>query len=363
MPTTLLIRQDALDQTRLQTLPDAALAAGQIRVRIGPFALTSNNLTYAALGQSLRYWEFFPSGEAGWGIVPAWGFATVVQSALAGVVVGERLYGLWPMADQVVLQPQRLRPDSFVDAAPHRVPLHPVYNHYSRCAPDPLYTAGSEDLQALLRPLFITSWLIDDFLADQGFFGAGTVLLSSASSKTAFGCAFQLAQRAGLTVVGLTSPANMAFCTSLGCYDRVLAYDALDALPAETACVYVDFSGNSALRQAVHARFAQLRHSCTVGATHLAQLGTDVQLPGPPAVPFFAPAQIRKRTQDWGRQGFNARQAQAWQALLVRVGDPVRPWLVPQHHQGAAATQALYLQLLAGAGDPRSGHMVSMATA
>ena len=57
------------------------------------------------------------------------------------------------------------------------------------------------------RQLFITSWLIDDFLADNQFFGAtadptqpAQLLLSSASSKTAYGTAFQLAQRAGIEV-------------------------------------------------------------------------------------------------------------------------------------------------------------------
>jgi hypothetical protein len=71
-------------------------------------------------------------------------------------------------------------------------------------------------VQALLRPLFITSWLIDDFLADNDFFGARVMLLSSASSKTAYGTAFQLAQRDGIEVVGLTSPGNVAFCESPG---------------------------------------------------------------------------------------------------------------------------------------------------
>jgi hypothetical protein len=48
--------------------------------------------------------------------------------------------------------------------------------------------------------LFTTSWLIDDFLADNRFFGAfddanrpGVMLFSSASSKTAYGMAFMLA--------------------------------------------------------------------------------------------------------------------------------------------------------------------------
>ena len=47
-------------------------------------------------------------------------------------------------------------------------------------------------------------------------------LLSSASSKTAYGTAFQLAKCEDVHVVGLTSARNVAFCQSLGCYDAVL---------------------------------------------------------------------------------------------------------------------------------------------
>ncbi len=225
----------------------APLAEGHIRVRVDSFALTSNNITYAAFGDSMNYWQFFPTGEAGWGIVPVWGFGTVTQSMHPGVAAGERLYGYWPMASEAVLQPDRLSPAGFRDAAPHRATLHAVYNQYLRCNQDPFYTADSEDTQALLRPLFITSWLIDDFLADNDFFGARTMVLSSASSKTAYGTAFQLKQRPGIEVVGLTSAANQAFCESLGCYSRVLAYEELDQIPADDACVYIDFAGNAVI--------------------------------------------------------------------------------------------------------------------
>jgi hypothetical protein len=142
----------------------------------------------------MDYWQFFPAAEAGWGVVPVWGFATVLQSLHPGVAVGERVWGYWPMADHAVLQPDRLAFTGFSDAAPHRSELHAVYNQYQRCGADPFYRADSEDLQALLRPLFMTSWLIDDFLADNAFFGAATMLLSSASSKTAYGSAFHLGQ-------------------------------------------------------------------------------------------------------------------------------------------------------------------------
>jgi hypothetical protein len=219
MSTTILqIRKDHLPTTRWHERADEPLAPGQVRVRIDRFALTSNNITYAAFGEAMNYWRFYPTGEEGWGVIPVWGFATVVESTHPEVPVGERVYGYFPMASHTVLTPVRVSAGGWADGAPHRAELHPVYNQLTRCATDPFYTPDTEDVQALLRPLFITSWLIDDFLADNDFFGARVMLLSSASSKTAYGTAFQLAQREGIEVVGLTSPGNVAFCESLGCY-------------------------------------------------------------------------------------------------------------------------------------------------
>lgn len=360
MNTTLLVRKDSLDQTRLRTEDDTPLAPGQVRVAIEHFALTSNNITYAAFGDAMNYWQFFPTGEEGWGIVPVWGFGQVVQSLHPGVAVGERLWGYWPMAAGAVLQPDRLSAEGFRDAAPHRQALHAVYNQYLRCNADPLYTADSEAAQAILRPLFITSWLIDDFMADNAFFGAQRMLLSSASSKTAYGTAFQLAQRPGLEVVGLTSAGNRAFCESLGCYHRVLAYEQLAQLPADEPCVYIDFAGNAALRREIHTRFTQLRHSCAVGGTHVEQLGGAKDLAGPRATLFFAPAQIKKRQADWGPQLLRERMVQAWQAFRAAATGGAAPWLAVEHHSGPQAVEAAYAQVLAGRGDPRQGHMLSL---
>ena len=66
---------------------------------------------------------------------------------------------------------QRASPTGFSDGAAHRASLHAVYNHYVRVGADPFYQSDTEDVQALLRPLFLTAWLIDDFLADNAFFG------------------------------------------------------------------------------------------------------------------------------------------------------------------------------------------------
>ena len=360
------VRKSAISQGEFREQADQPLAAGQVRVNVDRFALTSNNITYAAFGDAMHYWDFYPSGEDGWGCIPVWGFGDVVQSLHPGVAVGERLYGYYPMASSLVLTPTRLTPGGFAEGSAHRTPLPAVYNQYLRCASDPLYTRPTEDLQALVRPLFTTSWLIDDFLADNAWFGAGdggntpVLLLSSASSKTAYGTAFVLAQRQGVQVVGLTSAANVAFCESLGCYHRVLSYEQLDQVDAVAHCIYVDFAGNSALRLTVHSRFANLLYSCAIGGTHVQALQGAGKLPGPKAVLFFAPTQVKKRHAEWGAAEFGERLARAWQAFVATVDNPSAPWLTVQQHRGKSAVASAYQLVLSGKADPRAGHILSM---
>ncbi len=370
--TELLVRKDQLGSTTWRNTSPTPLADGQVRVGIERFALTSNNITYAAMGDAMQYWQFFPVADVdgdgvAWGRIPVWGFGTVRESRHPDVPVGERLYGYFPMSSAVYLTPAKVSAGSFFDGAPHRAQLHTVYNQYMRCATDPFYTADSEDVQALLRPLFITSWLIDDFLADNDFFGAtanpaqpALLLLSSASSKTAYGTAFQLAQRAGVEVVGLTSPGNVAFCESLGCYHRVLTYDQLDQIAPDAPSIYVDFAGNAGFRKALHTHCTGLKFSSSIGATHVEAMGGAKDVPGPKATLFFAPAQIKKRSADWGPAGLGQRLVQAWQAFSAKVANPAQPWLRVEQHSGQAAVQAAYQQVLGGKGDPRLGHMLSL---
>ncbi|MCK9381182.1 MAG: DUF2855 family protein [Sulfuritalea sp.] len=363
--TDFLVRKDQLAVTELRETPESPLEDGRVRLRVEKFALTSNNITYAAFGEAMNYWGFYPA-ERGWGRIPVWGFGSVVESLHPAVAVGEKFYGYYPMSSSVVLQPVRPSPEGFFDGAEHRAALHAVYNNYARCSADPFYTPQTEDVQALLRPLFITSWLIDDFLADNNFFGAsdngeGLMLLSSASSKTAYGTAFQLAQRQGIEVVGLTSAANLEFCRSLGCYRRVLSYEQLDQIAADAACVYIDFAGNAGLRKTIHTRFTNLKYSSSIGGTHVEQLGGARDLPGPRATLFFAPAQIKKRNAEWGADSLGQRLLKAWQGFVGTVCDPAAPWLVVEHHTGPDAVKAAYAAVLGGRGDPRVGHMLSLA--
>ncbi len=364
MTATFVVQRNDLRTTHWDESPAPSLDEGQVRLRIDAFALTSNNITYAALGDVMNYWQFYPTGDPNTGRVPVWGFASVVESRCPGVEVDERFYGYWPIADEVVLQATDVHPGGFAEGSEHRRALHAVYNQYVRCSADPGYRADREAQQALLRPLFATSFLIDDFLADNEFFGAKTVILSSASSKTAYGTAFCLAQRRGtpeeVTVVGLTSPANAEFTRSLGCYDDVLCYDDAATL-AEVASVYVDMSGDTAVRLAVHSRLGDLlAYSCAVGATHWDALGGGGDLPGPPPQLFFAPEQARKRAAEWGQGGLQERMASAWTACMARIDNAEQPWMTVVTRHGRGAVEQCYRALLDGTVPANEGHILSV---
>src|SRR3954469_16496505 len=233
--TDFLVKCDELEQTRLADSPPPALAAGQALLRVESFGLTANNVTYAVFGDAMSYWKFFPSGAAsdGWGRVPMWGFADVERSEAQGVEPGTRVYGYLPPSSHLVVTPTRVDASGFVDATEHRAALPAAYNRYQATAADPFYEESTEDLQMLLRPLFFTSFLIDDQLDDDGLAARGPVLISSASSKTAIGTAFLLSRRDGVDLIGLTSERSRAFVDGLGIYGRSVLYDEIASLAEE----------------------------------------------------------------------------------------------------------------------------------
>lgn len=353
-PYDILVGRSDLASVRIDPATVPPLATDQIHVAVQSFALTANNVTYGVAGDSMKYWNFYPAA-AGMGRIPVWGFGTVVRSARADVAVGERLYGYWPMSSDAVLTIGRASAGSLIEVSPNRAPLAAVYNTYSRVAADPSIVPGSEPYVSLVRPLFTTSFLIDDFLAQEGFFGARDVLITSASSKTAMGLAHCLRHRGDQRprIVGLTSTANVAFVTGLGTYDRVVAYDAIGGLQAPDGAVVVDMAGGEATLRAVHATLGgSLKYSCRVGLTQWQDAKTAIpDLPGVRPVFFFAPDRVKARLADWGPAGFMQRVGEASAAF---VADAQR-WLRLETHRGAEAIVAAYRTLLAGKARPESG--------
>jgi hypothetical protein len=334
--------------------PDAALDTGEILVRISRFAMTANNVTYGAVGEMIGYWTFFPAPE-GWGRIPVWGFADVVRSQSGSVAVGERLYGYFPMSQYLVLRPDRVAAGSFVDATPHRASLPPVYNQYTRVTVDA--DPEREALTAIFRPLFGTSYLLDDYLEENGLFGARTAVLSSASSKTALGLAFLLTQAKRCAVVGLTSAGNRDFVARTGYYTTVLTYEEVAKLSRDEPTVFVDFSGNAGVLKAVHERLGDtLKQSILVGMTHWQQMAPAVDLPGPTPAFFFAPDRVKKRIEDWGSAEFQRRLGEAMGRFLGSASG----WLRVVEGQGPAALESVYHGMVEGRVNPAEGHVLSL---
>jgi hypothetical protein len=355
-----VVAKGDLSPTRLieTSLPDA-LADGEILVSVSRFAFTANNITYAMLGDALNYWSLFPAPE-GFGNIPVWGLGVVIESRHSDVAAGETLFGYFPMATHLVIQATDVRKKALRDGAAHRQKAAAVYNSYARVTDQPAFEGRQGDYQALLRPLFMLSFLVDDFLASHEFFGARRAVLSSASSKTAFGLAHLIqTARKPVEVMGLTSRTNESFVRSLGCYDQVVTYDEIEKITPDVPTVFVDMAGNTRVRERLHRHLGeQLRYSGRIGLTHHDQHAMDIDsdLPGAKPEWFFAPDQVKRRAQDWGPGGLEQRLGAAWDGLVPNL----ERWLDIRHGSGPDAVRSVYLATLAGRVPPREGHMLSL---
>ena len=102
MTSTFVVQRNDLHQTGWLSTSTQPLVDGAVRLSVAAFALTSNNITCAAFGDAMNYWNFFPTGAADTGCIPVWGFGDVIESRCTGVAVGERFYGYFPMATESV---------------------------------------------------------------------------------------------------------------------------------------------------------------------------------------------------------------------------------------------------------------------
>lgn len=350
------VRKDDLSNSRLVQGALPELAEGEILTKVDRFALTANNVTYAAAGDMLGYWDFFPAASP-WGRVPAMGWGEIVASEHPDVPAGGRYYGWFPMARSVDMTVSAT-PDGVRDDGAHRSKHAPVYRAYTETRHDPFYLAGedAEDRSALLRGLFLTGFLADDFFASQDDLGARQALVLSASSKTAIGFAHCASAR-GLRTVGLTSKSNVAFVAGLGCYDEVLAYDEVDALAADVPSVVVDMAGNGAVLGRVHGHFGDvLRYSMGIGLSHHDAPPRPAELAGPQPEMFFAPSQVSKRVSDWGAGGYQRRVADA----LRQFVESSQKWLTLERSRGGAAAEATWQAVYKGEVPPDRGRIVSL---
>ena len=354
---TVHVTKDAISETQIVETTAPPLAEGSVRLRVESFAVTANNVTYAAVGDMFGYWSFFPSGEDGQGVVPMWGHAVVEASRCTEVGVGERVYGYLPMGSHLDVIPGNIGAAQFRDMTDYRQPMSPFYNLYSRLAADLEHDPEREEARMIFGPLFKTGFLIEAMFRREKWHGANSLIMTSASSKTAMALAHcSKAYSPEIKRIGMTSVGNMAFVEGTGLYDEVLSYDAASQLP-QSPSVAVDFAGNSALLATLHNHLADcLRYSCLVGATHIDARGAGdgAPLPGPAPIMFFAPDHATATVKELGPKGFGQAVAASWQGFVEATDGFVRI----DHQQGLASAESAFKLTVAGKADPAVGIVI-----
>jgi len=337
------------------------LTDGEVLLQVDKFALTSNNITYAVAGNRIGYWNFFPVKDD-MGIVPVWGFATVVESQHADIQVGERFYGFYPMASHLKVAPVKHSDFGFIDGAEHRRTLPIIYNYYTNTAHDNVYSVETENLQCLLRPLFTTSFLIDHFFADNDFFNSQQIILTSASSKTALALAHLIDQRKEQQsntpkLIGLTSAKNKAFVVASGYYDEVFIYENYNKIEVVNGSI-VEFAGRHKLQYQLQTHLNELlQHNCLVGIVDWKNIRGEEKLPKRGDF-FFAPTVAQEKQKEWGRAEFGTKLENAWKGFVPAAAD----WLNVKENTGMVALQEIYLKMLEGDFDAKDGFIVTRAS-
>ena len=349
------VSKDHIADAELVEREPGALADDAVRLAIESFSVTSNNVTYAVVGDGFGYWNFFPAPD-GKGIVPMWGHARVVESNHPEFAVGERVYGYLPMATHLDVLPGKVSASGFVDMAEHRQPMSPIYNQYSRLAADPEHDPAREGERMIFGPLFKTGFLIEYFMRSEDWFGASQLILTSASSKTAMGLASVAKHRSPqVKRIGLTSAGNVEFVKASGLYDSVLSYDDVGSIAAEPS-VSVDFAGNSSLLKAIHTHLGEaLKYSCLVGVTHIEErAGGTEDIPGPTPTLFFAPDHAVALFKSVGPEEAGKMLAESWRTFLADAGDSV----TIERRSGLAAAREIFVEMVGGSVDPAKGIVI-----
>jgi hypothetical protein len=356
----LVSRRDA-GRSRVVTVENEPLPPGALRVRIDRFGLSTNNVTYAALGEAFHYNKFFPApagvDQDEWVGLPVWGLATVIESQAPGIAEGAGIYGFLPAASHATLQPARDTTTGFCVERPHIPPEFSIYHQYALADRDPFHLPGQDDLVVVFRPLFLTGLLLADWMAVHDPQGTDTVVVSSASSKTAYGVAAAL--RKGPVrrqVIGLSSAKHREFAAGLGVYDRVLDYEDIAALSRDAAVVHVDIAGNGSVRAALAGHLgARLRVHLAVGITHGQKAGLAPRPAGRTEL-FFAPGWLIRRGRERGPEFF-AELVAGWQAVMAEVGAHFEV----RRGAGAEALTQAHRALVEGSTPPNVAHVLTLA--
>jgi hypothetical protein len=249
----------------------------------------------------------------------------------------------------------------------------------------------------LYRPLFWTSYWCEDWLHSTGSYKADpgiilTILVASASSKTAFSLSYLVRKRIhsgelnNVTVVGLTSKRNVQFTQSLGLYDEIYEYDTFTEGKAfqgdnERRWIYVDVAGNDSLNARIQSHFAsptvsRIVKNVALGVTNLtpstsanddmkwthnafdpkAPVFADPANRWPTVEHFFMPEWLDVRKYQLPIQEIFRRQEEAWKQLMKDCPG----WVRLERVNGAERVREDYVRVAQNGVGPDKGLIWSL---
>lgn len=347
-----------LTQSRLVDAPAQTIDDGEVLVKVDRFAFTANNITYAVMGDQLRYWQFFAPHSANttnatndkdtehWGIIPVWGFADVTQSNSEELPVGERLFGYFPPAHELVLTPAKVTPTSIMDGSDHRSHLPPSYNLYQRVNHELGYDPIHDNSRMLLFVLHLTAFCLHDLLKSNDWFNAEQIIIISASSKTSTGLAYGLANDDNApAVIGLTSARHVDFVSSINAYNSVLSYDDLEQIDASKATAIIDMSANTDVLSRLHTQLGDnMRYTSNVGLTHWDEPRHVEGIIRDRSHQFFAPSYIQQLMKQLGMAEFNKQSMR----YIMHSTAKTNEWLQIKELDGVEGLSKAYKDICAG---------------
>jgi hypothetical protein len=288
-----------------------------------------------------------------------WGVATVKSSKNSHFKVGEKIYGYFPIAKYYCLSPINVNSVTFYVSRKHLPEDRIVYSQYFRQDGDSEYSALQEDHMIIFRPLWGTAYFLDDYLNENKFFNGENVLISSASSKTAY-CLAILLKKRNKNIIALTSARNINFIKGLALYNQIFDYNHIEKMD-KVSTLYVDLAGNSSLNERIYRCFENhLVKRVAVGMSHF-----DKQKPSliplsqstanSHSVTFFAPDWIKKRSIH-SKHELIIQKIPAWKEFLAFANERV-----PLNIRfGMQNTKSVYLEMLHGKADPQNAFILSL---
>jgi len=293
-----------------------------------------------------------------------------VASAHSRVGVGRRVHGYLAMSSYVVKQLDDQRSKYTIDVALNGMPEdRRPYRQLTFCDTDALYRPNREDEMMLYQPLFWTAYWMEDSLNETNYRGLKTILISSASSKTAFTVAYRILLRReapggtrNLKLVGLTSRSNLEFTRRLGFYDQVFAYDQVASISKVATvdnCLYIDVSGNQSLNESI-ARNVAPKLTIQLGMTSV-EGGNAADVSGAKGNTdrwefFFMPEWLAIRVKQVGPKSLKEMQKVAWDQLM----EDCPSWVKIETYSGEREVLEAYLKTLKGSASPDEGQMFTL---